>query len=180
VIFWWMRRLCFILFYGLLFSCSFTEPTGGEAQYFNIDSLLSETQAALIASNPLVKKEVEINGQRESQTTNYDSLQWSEELKLLWDLDISAPRYRNAFDQTSEVPLAFERNEKDKNGLQSLTITSGNIKGEIIENTSIYSNHQRVEIAFSNKKISSIKVEGFQKMVLLDTTFYSSTIEIEY
>ena len=161
-------------------ACGLSESPKGQAQYFDMDMFLLEKQSMLITSNPTVTKEVEINGKREKVTSSYDSLQWSEELKILWDLNIAAPRYRNAFDQIASEPLTFSRNEEGVSGLQSLVIDKQFIRGEIMENTSIYSNYQHIEIGLNTKGIASITVRGYQKMVLLDTTFYSSIIDLTY
>ena len=137
----------------------------------------------LIAMNPEVKKEVIINELEESSATYLDSAAWAEAFESLRDYDISAPKYPNAFSSSKmgnrEV---FTRAEKQKNGLQNLTIINDGSKktitGEIHEKTSIYDNYQQLKITIEDDLIAKIELSGSQKMILLDTTKYESLLEV--
>lgn len=152
----------------------------------------------LSKSKVLLKKRVIINETEETRSLPSDSVQWAQELDIIKQLSIiNKPIYRGVYN--------IEKNRKDPNSNLSVRIYSSNepipipeirlyfrdqsntlrrIEASYIENNSLYKSKRNFIIEFEEMDgsiaLSRLQVQGYQKMILGDSTTYAIISTIIY
>ncbi len=173
-----VRKICDLRIFGLLLvlfaSCQNLRPEQVAIPEYPDLRGLAKAQAVLLHENTLLKK-VQLDDQSEEKSFSMDSVEWMEELAFLEELNPNLPEYIGAFDVEdldNGVSLILKKGEKGI--LKKLSITnSGNafssIIGVVHEDKDVYTHHRNIEVQFSNGKIKSYEIIGYQKILLKDT-----------
>jgi hypothetical protein len=125
-------------------------------------------------------KTVQINDKKEILEVQFDSIGWAKELKPIRDLDLNKPRFIGAYrvkrsDEEQEyVAMAGQRLLVRRLKVKRINGTLSSIEGVILDDqaSSIYETYQKITVSFSDNLLQKYTVEGYQKMVMMDTTYY--------
>lgn len=166
----------------ILAICSCVEPKANIGNYYDLEAELDNQIVVLSGRNYQLKKTVRIAEANESHTFDPDSTDWKKHLDILKKFSPAIPSLVGSFEINrvgeSEV---YTLKENAKSDLKYFSIVSSGsnmvIEGTVLESRTIYEDFRKVEILFEDKILSKFKLEGYQKMILKDTIYY--TIEAE-
>ncbi|HMP99366.1 MAG TPA: hypothetical protein PKC24_06260 [Cyclobacteriaceae bacterium] len=178
---------------SLLMAC-IDQSSIQRGDYFSIDSLVNAQVAQLAAGNFVLEKTASLNGVQEHSSTSLDSAGWARELDIIRRADINKPAYSNAFkisisdDLNSNLKLKTYQLQNDL-PVKSLKIYYLNdvneirrIRASIEEETRVFVNDKEILLEFDiiNNQLLLKKylIEGKQKMILGDSTYYRIAGEI--
>ena len=176
-----MIRIKFIPLLFLLACISKPEMEEPSAQVQFINTLLQDQQKS--TQGVSLRKEVAINGKRESKTNRPDSTQWAVELAFLNEINPSTPQYIGAFiikEDTNYLSLQLKKGEKGD--LKSIFFDKKQhlLSASIFEDNEIYTYSKDIQLRFVEKKLSHYRIIGFQKTILVDTLFFQIVGKIDY
>ncbi|MCF6361518.1 MAG: hypothetical protein L3J29_12250 [Cyclobacteriaceae bacterium] len=183
----------------LVMQCTSPEAnTGSSASYFDVTSFTQNLIEQQFQRGASVVKTTNVNGVIEERLiSDTDSLFWVTELTPLLNADINKPSLKEAY------LVEIEVEEVNSNLLKTIYSAQPSLKSKVklIEikylgkpeevrqifavmqtDNPVYSTHQSIHIWINNQEgkliIDSLKIEGFNKTVLLDSMVYSSTINL--
>lgn len=168
------------------FSCQKTEQ---KSTYF--DSLANTSLQELLKQQATLAKKVHIASDRDSITLKPDSAYWANDLDVFRQLAVfQKPAYRDAYHvedglADSESNLTVRQYKAIQNTpvplLRFYYYHSFNqlkkIEAHYQEENALYATHRRLIMEFEDvagaPQLSYYAVDGFQKMIFSDSTFYS-------
>jgi hypothetical protein len=185
---------------GLIFifwmaSCGNMAENQSDQNSFDLVGLVDSQVILLTNNNYQIRKISRLGSSDESTQFVPDSAGWARELNIIRTADISKPGLRSYY--TIETYDSLEFNIDHYTLLDSGNSTTiyqkiywEKASGQLLKiqalqnvNNPIYDSERYIEIIFNkedreNLIIDSIIVEGFQKMILSDTTLYRSISKI--
>ena len=185
---------------GLIFifwmaSCGNMAENQSDQNSFDLVGLVDSQVILLTNNNYQIRKISRLGSSDESTQFVPDSAGWARELNIIRTADISKPGLRSYY--TIETYDSLEFNIDHYTLLDSGNSTTiyqkiywEKASGKLLKiqalqnvNNPIYDSERYIEIIFNkedreNLIIDSIIVEGFQKMILSDTTLYRSISKI--
>lgn len=170
------RYLILLVFLSGL-GCETPTTLNAENDRFHLTELM-EAQVLELANGKLkIDKQVVVNDEGDQFQQELDSASLRKELKVFKAFDPGSPRYRNAFDITvAGTTDNYAKKANVEQGLQWVAVKkNGNdlkVTAEFIEETSIYTVQKQMNVHFEAGKIKSYALNGYQKMILRDTTFF--------
>ncbi|MEP4532164.1 MAG: hypothetical protein ABJ004_03695 [Cyclobacteriaceae bacterium] len=171
-----MRK--FIALFLLLIVIACEKPQSNLDTYYDLEDRLNQQVVKLTAEKAGLKKTIIVGEEKETKTFEPDSLGWSEHLDILADFTPADPAFVGAFDIT-EVDGKTQYKVKPGLKVPLRSFEVGNVgKGEIISavlenDKTVFSDYKKMTLRFRDDQLAFFKVEGFQKMMLKDTVFYT-------
>lgn len=189
----------FILFLIGILSC--TNPVKKESdslKYYDLNGLIDQQLDWLIEFNPKIQKTAVLNGIPESSSMRLDSVQWTRELKIFRDADLNKSRLRQEYrivedlsEPTSNLKIRlYEAINKEIMEVEYLKIfyvekeeDLRKLEASVLEKNSLFSSKKTLYMTFEDDgngsiKIKHFKIEGQQKMILLDTVKFSLEVTL--
>ncbi|QIX61668.1 hypothetical protein HER32_10950 [Hymenobacter sp. BT18] len=158
------------------------------SRYFALNSFLEEQAKQLNQRQPGVTKQVRLRtgGQ---ETTQVKQLDWSKELQIFQQADITKPALRGAYtvDSTVENGILrrrYQRRPGIEHPVRQLTVLSSGQQVVAVEavitqdNPLVYSN-KTIELRCQNGQVASYRVNGVQKLVLFDSVRYAVSSRVQ-
>jgi len=172
-----VRWIAMALLAGVIVSCTERPPVGTRAEYFDVDSLLTQERSFLSTQNKRLRKQVQLGDSIDVQVLPADSITFSEELKIFEAINPSQNRYTNAFDIIKEGADVVYRHVDPFAELRQVTLNYvgedlSAIEGIVSEKTAIYTSYRAMSLRFAEGHLTSYAVSGFQKMLFSDTVFF--------
>jgi len=183
---------------GIL-SC--TDPVEKEStnlKYYDLNGLIDQQLVWLIEFNPEIRKTAVLNGIPESSSMRLDSVQWARELKIFRDADLNKSRLRLEYrivedlsEPTSNLKIRlYEAINKEMMEVEYLKIfyvekeeDLRKLEASVREKNSLFSSKKTLYMTFEDDgngsiKIKHFKIEGQQKMILMDTVKFSLEVTL--
>jgi len=183
---------------GIL-SC--TNPVKRESEglkYYDLNGLIDQQLVWLIEFNPKIQKTAVLNGISESSSMRLDSVQWARELKIFRDADLNKSRLRQEYrvvedlsEPTSNLKIRlYEAINKEIMEVEYLKIfyvekevDLRKLEASVREKNSLFSSRKTLYMTFEDDgngsiKINHFKIEGQQKMILMDTVKFSLEVTL--
>jgi hypothetical protein len=187
--------LAALIFIFWMASCGNMAENQTDQNSFDLVGLVDSQVILLTNNNYQIRKISRLGSSDESTQFVPDSAGWARELNIIRTADISKPGLRSYY--TIETYDSLEFNIDHYTLLDSGNSTTiyqkiywEKASGQLLKiqalqnvNNPIYDSERYIEIIFNkedreNLIIDSIIVEGFQKMILSDTTLYRSISKI--
>ena len=167
-------------------------------RYFNVDSLISRQVEHLTVKSPSVTKTITINNLEEALVIKPDSASWAHELGIFRYLDIlNKPIYATAYtladgvkDNHSNLTLRIYRPTQPvpirefKLYYQDSFEKIRRIEATMEESNSLYFSRRNFVLTFDDRPekaaLQSYAVNGFQKMIMGDTVWFSLSARLVY
>ena len=183
---------------GIL-SC--TNPVKRESdnlKYYDLNGLIDQQLLWLIEFNPNIRKTVVLNGIPESSSMRLDSVQWTRELNIFREADLNKSRLRQEYrvvedlsEPTSNLKIRlYEAINKEMMDVEYLKIfyvvkeeDIRKLEASVREKNSLFSSKKTLYMTFEDDgngsiKIKHFKIEGQQKMILMDTVKFSLEVTL--
>ncbi len=171
---------------GLTFfflACESTVPRRGvKENYLSVDSIINTQIGVLLAKDVQLLKQVRIGDENEEQMIKFDSAYLAQELMVFRDLDLNVPSYVGSYEVNREGnSTTYSRKVGEKSPVEYVTIElneNGDIRqisGAFVDDKarSIYTVSRYYLMKFESGILEGYEIEGFQKMILQDTTRFS-------
>ncbi|WP_303309769.1 hypothetical protein [Hymenobacter sp. BT730] len=155
------------------------------SRYFNLKGFLDAQATLLNQQRPAVEKHVQLrNGQEE--TTRVPQVDWTKELQIFYQADITKPALRGAYTIDSVVTAdgllrrTYARRPGIENPVRTLTVvTAGpqvrDVQAVITQDNPLFFSEKQFELHAQQNKLAAYQVRGVQKLVLFDTLRYSAS-----
>ena len=191
-------RLFTLPLIGIL-SC--TDPVERESdglKYYDLNALIDQQLVWLIELNPEIRKTAVLNGIPESSSMRLDSVQWARELKIFRDADLNKSRLRQEYrivedlsEPTSNLKIRlYQAINKEMTEVEYLKIfyveeedDLRKLEASVREKNALFSSKKMLYMTFEDNgngsiKIIHFKIEGQQKMILMDTVKFSLEVSL--
>jgi hypothetical protein len=169
----------------VLSSCESSSSAKKISAYFDVANLFN-SQATLVL-NTSFQKTASIDGENETKTVRFDSLEWTKELSMFANMDINKAVLVGAFDEeetTTETgrTVTYRKKPELEGGVQWIRLDydgKGNVaafSGLFREENALYQNMRELSATFSSREgmptIEEYSIKGFQKILMKDTVNY--------
>ena len=148
-------------------------------QYADIAVYITE-QASNFNTQGLEKRVI-LNGEEETKTLKMDADLWNKELSFLEDIDPSKSEYVGAFDiseSNATKTLTLKTGEKGILKSISYNFLTETIQATVLEEKDIYVYAKEITLRFDEGTLQTYNIEGYQKMLMSDTVFFSLRGEV--
>ena len=186
------RTLLLALPLVFFFACETAVREKPINEYFDVESLIDEQTKLLAEMQPKVEKSIEVDGKKEQDTLEFDSMGWKNELEVFKLADINKPTLYDAYEateeKTNEGKIWRYTTEKPALGIEYLYVYFNNdssvtkLEAKYHENNALYLSERNFEINFDNTDdltvLESYKIYGKQKMVMKDEVTFSIESEV--
>jgi hypothetical protein len=170
-------RVYLLVLCVLLFDCGEYQPGGISTDFFPMDSLLTSQSSILIEQEARLIQVAHIDEEAESKEFLPDSMGWANAFRMFRDFDLNRPENIGAYILESNGNTIKYLPKPDENvKVRELRIELDDlgqpeiITGALVEEKGIYTSERNVKIIFSEGVISSFLIEGYQRMILQDTS----------
>jgi len=193
-----LLRLSLLPLIGIL-SC--TDPVERESdglKYYDLNGLIDQQLVWLIELNPKIRKTAVLNGIPESSSMHLDSVQWARELKIFRDADLNKSRLRQEYrivedlsEPTSNLKIRlYQAINTEMTEVEYLKIfyveeedDLRKLEASVREKNALFSSKKMLYMTFEDNgngsiKIIHFKIEGKQKMILMDTVKFSLEVSL--
>lgn len=191
-------RLFILPLVGIL-SCTNSEKREVDSlKYYDLNGLIDQQLSWLIELNPKIRKTAVLNGIPESSSMRLDSVQWTRELKIFRDADLNKSRLRQEYrivedlsEPTSNLKIRlYEAINKEMMEVEYLKIFYveeedylRKLEASVREKNALFSSKKMLYMTFEDNgngsiKIIHFKIEGQQKMILMDTVKFSLEVTL--
>jgi len=162
-----------------LFGCEQYQSTTKKLNaYFDLDSLLDAQVQLLATQNATLTKTVIKDGEEESRTFQPDSAQWQEEFSIIRDYNLNKPHNVGAYKTNESAKMiSYKAEASRKLSINNFEVILENgevkqINSQFSESKYIYSTERTLNMTFEKGQLQSYKIDGNQKMILLDAVNY--------
>ncbi len=168
----------------ILIACEAPVDQNATSDYFSLQGLIDE-QVELLSDGTLrVEKQIMVNQDQDQLQQTLDSTALRDELAIFNAFDPGRSQFKNAFEVLEQgSTTSFIKKQGEGQSLQWVKMEDlGNgvkITGEILEETSIYVIQKHMDLLVSSGKVKSYSLQGFQKMLYKDTTFFAMKATVE-
>ena len=183
---------------GILSCSDPVEKESTNLKYYDLNGLIDQQLVWLIEFNPEIRKTAVLNGIPESSSMRLDSVQWARELKIFRDADLNKSRLRLEYrivedlsEPTSNLKIRlYEAINKEMMEVEYLKIfyvekeeDLRKLEASVREKNSLFSSKKTLYMTFEDDgngsiKIKHFKIEGQQKMILMDTVKFSLEVTL--
>ena len=191
-------RLFILHLIGIL-SCTNSEKREADSlKYYDLNRLIDQQLVWLIELNPKIQKTAVLNGIPESSSMRLDSVQWTRELKIFRDADLNKSRLRQEYrivedlsEPNSNLKISlYEAINKEMMEVEYLKIfyveeedDLRKLEASVREKNALFSSKKMLYMTFEDNgngsiKIIHFKIEGQQKMILMDTVKFSLEVTL--
>jgi hypothetical protein len=161
-------------------------------EYYDVESLIDRQSKLLADLQPKIEKSIEVDGKKEKDTMQFDSLGWKNELEVFKLADINKPTLYDAYEateeKTSDGKIWRYTTEKPSLGIEYLYVYFDNdssvtkLEARYHENNALYVSERNFEINFKKSDdltvLDSYKIFGRQKMAMKDEVRFSIESEV--
>lgn len=161
----------------LIFSCAQVDQEKVLDSYYpKVDTLIkSQFDRGYPVS---LSKIVSLDGKSEQQNLSLDSAGWAKELVFLSEINPNHPAYIGTFSENKmDNFLSLKLNPDEKGALTLFSLETGKniqtINATIHENKEVYIHHKDIKVTFREGVITSYEIDGYQKIVLKDSIFFT-------
>ncbi len=191
-----MHRIKIIILLIFCVACNIENNTPGKIYtYYRIDSVLNIQEKLLIDHNPKLVKVAKVDDKKDSVTISLNKDGWANELEIFQDISINKPALRDSYikdtvksDSGRWIQYDVKPGLSDEVEIEMMQVFFNNnddlrkVKTIYKEKGTLYDARREMEIVFEGKpaRLKGYKVQGFQKMILKDTTFYFVNAKIYY
>ncbi|GAA5032772.1 hypothetical protein GCM10011506_23150 [Marivirga lumbricoides] len=179
-------------FFFLLTSCVESVKEKPINTYFDVEALVDEQIEQLRQKDPLLAKQISIDGQSERDTINFDSLGWVNELEVFKLANINKPNLRGEYEAVEKTlddsKIWSYTADKQSLGIEFLHVYFGSdstlkkLEARYNEDNALYTSERNLEMAFENvdgkSTLSKYRIYGKQKMIMKDEVEFSIESEI--
>ncbi|PTB94199.1 hypothetical protein C9994_12310 [Marivirga lumbricoides] len=179
-------------FFFLLTSCVESVKEKPINTYFDVEALVNEQIEQLRQKDPLLAKQISIDGQSERDTINFDSLGWVNELEVFKLANINKPNLRGEYEAVEKTlddsKIWSYTADKQSLGIEFLHVYFGSdstlkkLEARYNEDNALYTSERNLEMAFENvdgkSTLSKYRIYGKQKMIMKDEVEFSIESEI--
>ncbi len=189
------RSLCFLVLSGIV--CLSCQKNTGKADTF-FDSLAVASTQLLVKQKASIRKEVHIGNRQDTVQLQPDSTYWANDLDVFKQLAaFQKPAYRDSYKM--EDGLQDERSNLTVRQFKAIKPTPipvvrfyyhhhfnqlKKIEAEYQEENALYSTTRHLMMEFDEVEgkpaLSYYSMDGFQKMILSDTTYYAVHSSISF
>ncbi|MEO9475501.1 MAG: hypothetical protein ABJG41_08200 [Cyclobacteriaceae bacterium] len=171
-----MRKFLALLPLLIVIACQ--KPQSNLDVYYDLEGRMNQQVAKLTAENAGLKKTIIVGEEKETKTFDPDSLGWAEHLDILVDFTPADPAFVGAFDvKEVDGKTLYAVKPGLKVPLKSFEVgvvgKGENISAVLKNDKSVFSDYKKMTLRFRDDRLAFFKVEGFQKMMLKDTVFYT-------
>jgi len=157
--------------------------------------VLNIQEKLLIDHNPKLVKVAKVDDKKDSVTISLNKDGWANELEIFQDISINKPALRDSYikdtvksDSGRWIQYDVKPGLSDEVEIEMMQVFFNNnddlrkVKTIYKEKGTLYDARREMEIVFEGKpaRLKGYKVQGFQKMILKDTTFYFVNAKIYY
>ncbi len=145
--------------------------------YPDLEALYSMQYKALGSSK--LEKEISLDGAHEVKAFAMDTSKWKEELAFLKEINPKKPEYVGTYQRVKEgsserLTLIDGENSILKNlSIEYTAEEYRSIAAVIHEDKDVYVHHRTIDISFEEGRISNWSIEGYQKIMLKDTIWFT-------
>jgi len=179
----------------LLIICGCSQDSNNDLtlKYFDVNGLIENQIVFLYQKGAKLQKTATINSEREENVLEIDSTGWIKELGIFRDVDLNRNVYLKAYqvvegasDPGSNLKsYIYEPINSDEVLIKYLKIFFVNdsseirrLEAEIYESNSLFKNQKFFKMefdrdGFNNLVLQSYQIEGYQKMITMDTVRFS-------
>ncbi|HET8860604.1 hypothetical protein [Marivirga sp.] len=161
-------------------------------EYYDVDALINRQSKLLSELQPKIIKSIMVDGKQETDTMQFDSLGWKNELEVFKLADINKPTLYDAYEateeQTSNGKIWRYTTEKPSLGIEYLYVyfdkdsAVTKLEARYHENNALYVSERNFEINFKKSDdlsvLESYKIFGRQKMAMKDKVTFSIESEV--
>ena len=176
-----MKKLIVALL--VLSGCQKLKPESVSIPEYPDFKVLMKEQVALQGKTK-IKKTVWLEGQSEARVLEMDSTKWAEELTFLKEINPNQPEYVGAFAKSKEGESQILTLGSEESGpLKEVKyLTDGDNYERILasfhEDKDVYVHHRDIELSFEEGKLSSLNIDGYQKMMFKDTVRFRIALKV--
>jgi ferric iron reductase protein FhuF len=161
-------------------------------EYYDVESLIDRQSKLLTELQPKIEKSIEVDGKKEKDTMEFDSLGWKNELEVFKLADINKPTLFDQYEATEEKngdgKIWRYTTAKPSLGIEYLYVYFDNdssvtkLEARYHENNALYVSERNFEINFKKSDnlivLDSYKIFGRQKMAMKDEVRFSIESEV--
>lgn len=167
----WLLAACWLA----CTACETAPPPSKPSAYFSLAGLVDAQVAQLKAAKPTVQRQLETNGQNHQNITA--NIDWEKELALFKEADINKPVLQGAYqvEQRDSVRRYLLTNPKfpvKEMRIVGPEAAPNEVQVWFEEENSLYKLHRRLWLQFAGGRLRQYRIEGFQQMLLSDSTHY--------
>lgn len=170
-----------LLFLIVLSGCQMLSPDSIQVpEYPDYETVMLNQSDAL--RNHDAKKRVWLDGKSETKVLKMDSTKWAKELSFLKEINPNQSEYIGAFQKSGDefnqtlTLAAGESGSLKKTSFSKSDIGYEKISATFHEDKDVYIHHREIELNFENGLISSLQINGYQKMMFKDTVRFRISI----
>jgi hypothetical protein len=167
----------------ILASCQKLKPESVAIPEYPDFKELMKVQIELLGKKS-IKKEVWLEGQSETKTLEMDSTTWAKELSFLEEVNPNQPEYVGAFEKEKEDEKEIlSLGAAERGAIKKVSFSKENDAFETIqisfhEDKDVYVHHREIEMNFKDGVLSTLKIDGYQKMMLKDTVRFRVNVAV--
>ncbi|HHP7242153.1 MAG TPA: hypothetical protein ACFCUD_10790 [Cyclobacteriaceae bacterium] len=153
-----------------------------QSGFFPLDSLIDNNISQLANNRKALYKEAWIDDGYEVTTIPSDSLDWGQELGILYQANLNKPSYKGGYtkkieDFNGNKIISYNIKKDGSMDIESFYIYYSNhldsIKASVVTNNALYDMKRTFKMLFNDQnKLKSYQIEGFQKLTFGDPTSF--------
>lgn len=170
-------------------------PSTEKDRFFDVQELMNEQALLLDSLKPSLHKIAHLGDKSDNTVFTPDSADWRREFDIFLELNIDKPVLWDMYEEeefydsaASAEVLRYKLNDPKAKGVTCLDIYRRGgqlvmVKGEYREQSLLYVASRKLLIDFSTSngpRLSNYSVEGWQKIIFQDTSFYEIKAEVLY
>ena len=179
---WWLILLVAAAACGSEEAAIRPNPANRSSGYFSVKGFLDTQMVNLNRRQPAVEKQVRLRDGK-LETTRVTKTDWSKELQIFYQADISKPALRGTYEIAKAPPSAgagtvYKRKSAVDTPVDELFVGGAisqpeMIAATIVQNNPLFYSQKKLRLQVNPQGLRSYSVEGIQKLVLFDTVRYS-------
>lgn len=151
-----------------------------EREMIELDAMIKKQAVSI--STLVIDKTVTLDGVSDESQFVYDSVLISKDLEEILDLSFADLVQSSNYDKTlndENLKVFYTRKENEKYGPLIIKLqmeATGEIFGvelELAEDNYLYQSHKYIKLAFAENRLSQYSIEGFQKLIGMDSSSYA-------
>ncbi|WP_332922159.1 hypothetical protein [Persicobacter psychrovividus] len=147
--------------------------------YFPVKSTVDQLKTTMEKQQPAIEQQILIGAERESKKIAGQEVNWTDQFKILDDLDLNKPvlqgMYRkDSTAQTVTYTLKKADPQAKVNWLKVKYLADGSqqINATLKSSTLVHKAERTVELQWKNERLLHYTVSGLTKVILEDTVHY--------
>lgn len=187
-----LAQFCLLFLIFLLPACQpdMENKEEQEKVFYDVSGFIEKQVLVLNALKPSVSKTTEMGALKNEISTR--EIDWKKELELFAQADINKPSFKQSYSvrRPDAGTYIYTSREGDRLPIRQLTVTVDEqnqpvtILASILTENKLYSSAKNISLACVKKgtevRIASYRIQGFQKLVLMDKKPFQVKAIIQY